>query len=303
MIKPNFFIVGAPKCGTTAISEYLRTHPRVFMCHPKEPHYFAMDMPGFRHVDGWQDYQSLFQTADGSCLAIGEASVFYLYSEVAIAEIRKSVPDARLVVMLRNPLDLAVAMHGQALLSRDENVKDFARAWDLCGERRNGRKVPRHCRDSKILLYDQLALLGHQLKHLLDIFPESQVRWWFYEDFAGSPGDTYREILAFLSVSDDGRREFPAINSRRRARSQLLAQFTQKTPKVLVHTAMQFKQRLGIPRWGVQNALRRANFVPAQKRALPPALRAEMKAYFMPDIRLLQATTGRNLDHWLEDAA
>ncbi len=303
MMLPNFFIVGAPKCGTTAISEYLRTHPRVFMCTPKEPHYFALDMPAFRYVDDWQDYQSLFQPASNGCLAAGEASVFYLYSEAAIAEIRKCVPAARLLVMLRNPLDLAVAMHAQALLSREENVKDFERAWSLCGERRNGRKIPKYCRDGKILLYDQLPLLGQQLRRLLTIFPKDQVRWWFYDDFAGDPGGVYREILDFLSVPDDGRIEFRAVNSRRRARSQLVAQFTQKPPKVLLRTAMRFKERLDIPRWGVMEALRRTNFVPAKRPALPPALRAEMTMHFMPDIRLLEATTGRNLDHWLEDAA
>ena len=301
MMLPDFFIVGAPKCGTTAISEYLRAHPRVFMCQPKEPHYFAMDIPGYRCVDNLRDYQSLFQTTPDH-LAAGEASVFYLYSEVAIAEIRKNVPSARLVVMLRNPLELAVAMHAQALLSRDENVTDFARAWDLCRERRSGRKVPGHCRDGKILLYDRLPLLGHQLTRLLSIFPKTQVRWWFYEDFVRDSGGTYREILDFLAVPDDGRREFPHINARRRARSQMLAHFTQKTPKTLLRTAMQLKRHLGISRWGVRAALRRANFVPAPKPALPPPLQAEMQAYFAPDIRLLQTITGRNLDHWLGDS-
>ncbi len=272
------------------------------MCHPKEPHYFAMDMPGFRHVNDWQDYRSLFRTASSDCLAAGEASVFYLYSEVAATEIRKNIPSARLLIMLRNPLDLAAAMHAQALLSREENVTDFACAWRLCEERRRGRKVPRHCRDAKILFYDRLALLGHQLQRLLTVFPENQVRWWFYEDFAGNPGDVYREILTFLSVPDDGRREFPAVNARRRARSQMLAQFTQKTPKILLSTAMQLKRHLGVRRWGVRTALRRANFVPASRPALPPLLRAEMQAYFAPDIRLLQAITGRNLDHWLGDS-
>ena len=301
MMLPDFFIVGAPKCGTTAISEYLSAHPRVFMCHPKEPHYFAMDIPGYRCVDNLRDYQSLFQGAP-DYLAAGEASVFYLYSEVAATEIRKNIPSARLLIMLRNPLDLAAAMHAQALLSREENVTDFARAWRLCEERRRGHEVPHYCRDAKILFYDQLALLGHQLQRLLTVFPENQVRWWFYDDFADNPGKVYREILAFLSVPDDGRREFPAVNARRRARSQTLAQFTQKTPKILLRTAMQLKRHLGIPRWGVRAALRRANFVPASRPALPPPLRAEMRAYFAPDIRLLQAITGRNLDHWLEDS-
>jgi hypothetical protein len=302
MMLPDFFIVGAPKCGTTAISEYLRSHPRVFMCHPKEPHYFAMDIPGYRCVDNLQDYQSLFQRAP-DYLAAGEASVFYLYSEVAIAEIRKSVPAARLLVMLRNPLDIAVAMHAQALCSRDENVTSFARAWDLCEMRREGRKVPRHCRDCKILLYNRLPLLGQQLVRLLSVFPASQVKWWFYEDFAANPRTVYREILDFIAVPDDGRREFPPVNPRRRARFQLLAQFTQKTPGIFLRTGMRLKQRLGISRLGVLEALRQVNYVPVRRPTLPPSLRSEMKAYFTPDIRLLEATTGRNLDHWLEGEA
>ena len=302
MMLPDFFIVGAPKCGTTAISEYLRTHPRIFMCKPKEPHYFALDIPGYRYVDEWHDYRSLFQAADDDCLAAGEASVFYLYSDVATAEIRKILPAARILVMLRNPLDVAVAMHAQALLSRDENVTDFGQAWNLCAERRGGHEVPRHCRDSKILLYDRLPLLGAQLERLLAVFPESQVRWWFYEDFAEDPGGVYREILEFLSVPDDGRHEFAAVNSRRRARSQLLAQFTQKPPRGLLRAAMRYKQKLGIPRWGVLDTLRGINFASVQRPPVRPALRAEMKTHFLPDIRLLEATTGRNLAHWLEDA-
>jgi Sulfotransferase domain len=303
MKLPNFFIVGAPKCGTTAISEYLRTHPRVFMCHPKEPHYFAIDIPGYRRVRDWEAYRSLFRRADGNCLASGEASVFYLYSEAAIEEIRKTLPDARLLIMLRNPLELAVSMHAQALLSRDENVDDFVRAWDMCQERRNGRGVPRRCRDRKILLYDQLPLLGHQLQRLLTTFPATQVRWWFFEDFAADPGEVYREILSFLSVPDDGRREFDAINSRRRARSQLLAQFSQKPPRALSRSAMRLKEALGISRWGVMDAVRKVNFVPAQRTELSAGLRDRMKEHFAPDIGLLESVTGRDLGHWLEDAA
>ena len=126
---------------------------------------------------------------------------------------------------------------------------------------------------------------------------------WMAEDFARDPGGVYREILDFLSVPDDGRREFAAVNARRRARSQALAQFTQKPPRGLLRTAMRWKRRLGIPRWGILDALRGVNFVPVQRPALPAALRAEMKTHFLPDIRLLEEATGRNLSHWLEDAA
>lgn len=301
MKLPNFFIVGAPKCGTTALSEYLRAHPQIFMCDPKEPHYFALDLPRYRWVKDWEGYRSLFDSAGNSCFAVGEASVFYLYSDTAILEIQKRFPTARLLIMLRNPVDIAVSMHAQALLSRDECVQSFPRAWALCTERATGLKIPRHCREGKILLYDRIALLGYQLQRLLGIFPREQTRWLFYDDFVNDPRSVYREALSFLGVPDDGRAEFPRVNSRRRAHSQWLAQFTEKTPTPLLSGAMHLKRRLNIKRLGIRDMLRRINFVSAPATGLPPALLAEMRSHFEADIRLLESITGRNLEHWLRE--
>ena len=82
MKKPNFFIIGAPKCGTTALARYLSEHNDIFMCQPKEPNYFSSDLPmrqpGVESID---EYLNLFSDADDSCKAVGEASVWYLYSK------------------------------------------------------------------------------------------------------------------------------------------------------------------------------------------------------------------------------
>ncbi|MGB3639413.1 MAG: sulfotransferase [Rivularia sp. (in: cyanobacteria)] len=75
-MKPNFFIVGAPRCGTTALSEYLRSHPNIYVSQPKEPHYFAADLDNCRFTKTLEEYLSLFKFADSSHMAIGEASVF-----------------------------------------------------------------------------------------------------------------------------------------------------------------------------------------------------------------------------------
>ncbi|MGN6192579.1 MAG: sulfotransferase family protein [Rhodanobacteraceae bacterium] len=302
MTAPNFILAGAPKCGTTALATYLRQHPRIFMCMPKEPGYFAADLPEHRYVSTWKDYTALFSGATGEHRAVGEASIFYMYSDSAIAEIRRTLPDAKLIVMLRNPVDLAISMHSQALRSRDEDVVDFADAWTLCADRRAGRKTPLRGRDHKILLYDTLPLLGQQLQRLLQTFPETQVRWWFYDDFASDPAQIYREVLAFLDVEHDGRDAFPLVNPRRHARSQSLAQFTQKTPKPLVRAAMYAKRRIGIQRLGLLDALRSVNFVRG-KQAIAPALMEEMRVHFTPDIRLLESITGRSLAHWRGAAA
>jgi hypothetical protein len=303
MMLPNFFIVGAPKCGTTALSVYLGAHPDVFMCVPKEPAYFALDFPAIRVVKHWNEYEALFREADETRLAVGEASTVYMQSEVAAAELHGKFPSARVLVMLRNPLDLAVSLHGQRLHDCEEDVADFSRAWALCEERRAGRSVPPRCREHKALLYDEAALLGSQLQRLLGTFPKSQVRWWFQEDFSADPARVYREVLSFLGLAFDGRSEFPVVNARTRAVSQTLAPLVQKPPKFAVRVAMYAKKRLGIRRLGVLNVLRRVSFVPSRPPTIPDSLRRDMQVRFAPDIRLLENLTGRDLGHWLGESA
>jgi len=274
----------------------------VFISTPKEPHYFALDLPAYRYVSDWPGYLRLFDHAEQSQPARGEGSVFYLYSERAARHIRECIPDARLIVMLRNPLDLAVSMHAQALLTGDENIPAFEQAWALCGERRRGVYKPPGCRDVKVLLYDELPLLGRQLQRLLSAFPEQQVGWWFYEDFAASTGEVYRQVLEFLGVPDDGRCEFPRVNERKRARSRWLTRFTRKTPEPLVNVAMRLKGPLGLQRWGILDGLRSLNEVPAKPVTIPAGLAARMRDHFESDVELLQQITGRDLSNWLESS-
>ena len=140
--RPNFFILGAPKCGTTALSEYLREHPRAFVSQPKEPHYFCGDFdyyyaPGQRSEE---HYLRLFDAATDDHLAVGEASVWYLYSADAARNIAAFDPATRVIVMLRNPVDLVPSLHSQLLYMLDEDEPDPARAWELQEARRRGER-------------------------------------------------------------------------------------------------------------------------------------------------------------------
>ena len=125
MKKPNFFIVGAPRCGTTALSEYLRGHPNVFFSQPKEIGFFATDFPGSRVITRFEDYMALFNDVQPDHLRVGEGSVWYMYSREAARNIHEYNPKAKLIVMLRNPVDLVHSLHSQLLLSIDEIVLFF----------------------------------------------------------------------------------------------------------------------------------------------------------------------------------
>ncbi len=157
MTQPNFFIVGAPKSGTTALSDYLRDHPNIFFSEPKEPHYFAQDFEKYRLTKTLEEYLSLFDESTPNHLAIGEGSVFYLFSSVALKKIYEFDPQAKIIVMLRNPVDLVYSFHSQQLFSADEDEQSFEKAWRLQGVRQQGKHIPRKNRNTNFLNYASIC--------------------------------------------------------------------------------------------------------------------------------------------------
>ncbi len=148
-IKPNFFIIGAPKSGTTALSEYLRAHPQVFFSEPKEVQYFAEDFKG-RFITTEKDYLKLFRESNPhKHLAIGEGSAIYLFSDVAVPKILEFQPDAKFIVMLRNPVNLVQSFHLEMLDGGLENIVSFVADWNLENQRRLGKHISKFCLDEK----------------------------------------------------------------------------------------------------------------------------------------------------------
>src|SRR5882672_7839349 len=125
--KPNLFIVGAPRCGTTSMYDYLKQHPDVFMPEVKEPHFLGTDLTSSRFIRDEGKYQALFATAKNE-KRIGEASVWQLYSKIAAYEIKEYSPTARVIIMLRNPVDMMYSLYGQHIFSGDEEISDFEEA-------------------------------------------------------------------------------------------------------------------------------------------------------------------------------
>lgn len=299
-MQPDFFIAGAPKCGTTALVEYLRTHPQVFISELKEPHYFATDMEGKRSVKDRAEYEALFDAAGPQHGAVGEGSVYYLYSEQALANVRRYAPGARIIAMLRNPVELIPSLHAQFLYSRNEDETDLARAWDLIDERAAGRRIPRRCSDPKLLRYDRIARLGEQLERLLGLFPARQVMWIFFDDFVRDTRAEYLRVLDFLGLEDDGRKVFPPVNQHKRHRLSAVGNFTQRPPRRLVRAGLRAKKLLGIERLGLLKRLRSINRVDGRRAPLSPRMRARILAAYRDDIERLSELTGRPLEDWLE---
>ncbi|HEX7741093.1 MAG TPA: sulfotransferase, partial [Sphingobium sp.] len=227
-MKPNFFIVGAPKCGTTAWVEYLGSHPDIFISKAKEPHHFSRDFPKWNFVSRLDDYLALFAES-GAASAVGEGSVRYLYSKVAAREIHKFDPNARILIFLRDQEDFLPSLHHQQLYNGDERIEDFEQAWRLSGQRPT-HTIPACCRERSFLDYAAMGRFHEQVARYHDLFPAEQIRIISFGDWIGDPRATYLEILAFLGVPDDGRTMFERVNEAKYHKSRLVASLTQIPP-------------------------------------------------------------------------
>jgi hypothetical protein len=302
MIKPNLFIVGAPKCGTTALYRYLNEHPDI--CIPmKEPAYFASDFLQNRpfYIKDQEAYLALFQQCPATSLAVGEATTLYLYSSVALENIYNFNKEARIIAMLRNPVDIVYAFHSQLVYDLDENEVDFEKAWQLQAARRGERELPQKYlgisdRSSDILQYERIGRLGEQVERLLAIFPSEQVKLILFEDFVAKTRMVYEDVLNFLQVSSDGRVDFPKVNAAQEFKSRRLAGFLRSVSKLSV--IVQLKKLLDTNSLGIGWTLSRLN-TRSGRPPLSPALRAELVEVFYDDINKLAQILGRDLSHWL----
>jgi Sulfotransferase family len=207
MALPNFFIVGAAKCGTTSLAHYLSLHPQVHMSALKEPRYFAFEPSsslafcGPGDAEGYADtitdlarYTELFQQGAGK-FARGEASVAYMYEPGAAQRIRAMVPEAKLIVILREPAKRAFSNYLHLRRDGREDQKNFRKALDL-EERRIADNY------GFIWRYKSLGKYGEQLDRLFDVFPAQQIRIYRHSDLALHLGVVLGDICRFLGLSD-----------------------------------------------------------------------------------------------------
>lgn len=293
--EPNFYIIGAPKCGTTSLSAWLSLHRNIFMCDPKEPYFFSQDIRSIRSADTLDDYRKLFQETTDNHFAVGEASTTYLRSQVAVPAILKRCPNAKFIVCLRNPIKMVASVHMQLYQGAIEPERSFEKAWSLQSARQSGQHLPNVCLDPRNLQYGKACTLGNQVEKLLSHTPRQQILFVFLEDLRRDPRCVYRHVLGFLDVPDDGRCTFPVKNKRSEPKILLLRQLSVQ----LNH----FKQNLGIKQsLGIGTLIRKINTqsVAAEVKNDSDLLENELKVYFSADIKKLSNLVGRDLSAWLQ---
>jgi hypothetical protein len=222
---PDFFIVGHPKCGTTALYEMLKLHPQIHMPALKEPVFFADELPRrahrYRAPATLEEYLALFDAASPE-QRTGEASASYLWSSTAADNIARLRPDARIIAVLREPASFLRSLHLQCLQSRYETERDLRKALSLEESRRRGRRIPRRSRWPQVLLYSEHVRYVEQLRRYRERFAPERMLVLIYDDFRRENEATVRSVLRFLEVDDAAPIEELEANPTVRVRSARL---------------------------------------------------------------------------------
>ncbi|MGH9464592.1 MAG: sulfotransferase domain-containing protein, partial [Thermoanaerobaculia bacterium] len=211
MDRPNFLILGAAKSGTTSLYHYLGQHAEVFFSEPKEPTFFEASWErGLEHY--WRSYFAGW----GGQPAVGEARAYNLFLPYVPDRIRQSVPDARLIAVLRHPVERAHS-HWWHRFARAQERLPFVEALrrnrreleqgrtfaGAAGPRQWRRGLDRNTSATRYGLYLELGLYAEQLERYLSLFPRSRIRVVFFEDLRRDPRAVTRELWGFLGLAAD----------------------------------------------------------------------------------------------------
>jgi hypothetical protein len=286
LIKPNLFIAGAPRCGTTSMWSYLKDHPQVFMSEEKELYFFDSDLWTRKEwAPTLEQYLANFSAA-GDRKVVGEATPSYLRSPRAPEAIKRFNPEARIVIMLRNPLDVMYSLHSQGLRYGTEPISDFEAALQA-----DAKRVGRES-----LGYREFTSYPGQIRRYFRLFGRETVHTIIFDDMSASPGAVYRELLRFLGVDPGFIPNFKIVNANINVLNWRLQTRIAHPPQALrriAHAVLPKPLRSRIQRSLVSSNLREAPRAP-----MGPELRKRLQKEFEPQVEELSRLLGRDLSGW-----
>lgn len=291
MTNPNLFLVGAAKSGTTSMEHYLTAHPQIYFSHQSEVHHFGRDLDIRYRVSDRAEYLQLYADA-GDAIAIGDKSIGYLYSRTAAEEIREFNPDANIVILLRNPVDMMFSLHRQFVRSSNEDIVDFGEALEAQNDRLLGKRLPPTVHKPDMLQYFDVVDYAPQVKRYKAAFGDRCLVLLF-DDLVRDPAATYRAVLDHVGVDLEFAPDFEVHNQTIDLPSVAVRRLMAKVPWL---TATM--RKIVAPRY--RRKLRRASAVVQKQpdRKIDPRLRRDLLVRFESQIDALAAEIDRDLSHW-----
>ncbi len=288
-MKPNFFIVGTPKAGTTSLYHYLEQHPQIFLSPVKETNFFSYEeikaqglFYNEEHISTIQQYLYQFDKVRTE-KAIGEASVSYLFYPRIAEKIKQFNPESKIIIVLRNPID-----RGFSHYLMDKRLGYTNRSLeDVIHQKGADRKQP--------LYYQQYIALGlyhEQVARYLSVFGADKVKIFYFEEMVKDIGKTIRDLYRFLEVDDDSTIEtYEKHNTFETAKNPIIAKlYTHKRIRTTI------KQIMGNE---AGSRLKTFFFSKENKPVLPSHLKQELINIYKPDIIKTGELLQKDLSHWL----
>jgi len=308
--KPDLFIIGAPKSGTTSLYDYLGGHPDIYMSPMKEPLYFSPDVRSGRngkrleYPHDEQEYLRLFSDATTE-KRLGEATTRYLVSHEAARLVAEFQPEAFAIAMLRNPVDLVYSLHNERVSQGHERVVSFADAIAKDADRERGEGLPRGT-NALGGVYRESALFSAPLQRWFDALGRERVHVIVFDDFASDPGAAMDKVLSFLDVAPDYQPDsFESRNASHRQRKWIRRVVDSRAGNWVTHDAISAlvgqNQR---SRLALRFRHSRINRRTVRREPLDPALRRTLADEFRPDVARLSEMLDRDLvSLWLPEPA
>lgn len=299
MIKrPNFFIVGASRCGTTSMHSYLSAHPDIYMPAYKEPHYFATDFeapnPWAKRFKEKANYLKLFSDAKEEKV-LGEASSMYLFSKDAARNIKKFSPSAKIIIMLRSPVEMMYSLYNHLYYGGVESADTFEKALLLEKDRIKGKSLPKNQLIIKELYqYRGMAMFHDQVKRFYKHFNKSQIKIIIFDDFKKDTKKVYKETLSFLGVNPDFKISFEIINSNKQIKSNILRSLLTKVAFKLNSRNSKFLLSL----YPMYKKLESTLLKEVRPEQMKEQTKIKLKKEFRPEVIRLGKLIGKNLNYW-----
>jgi hypothetical protein len=302
---PDFFMVGQPKCGTTALYEMLRQHPDIYLPDLKEPEFLASDMRRWFQPPSsgplpstLEQYLALFANARTDQRA-GEASTFYMTSHAAASAIAALNRDARIIALFREPASFLRSLHLQLLENHVEDQRDLRRAIDFETRRRHGRRIPRRCCRPQALHYSEHVQYAAQLARYDAVFPREQMLILIYEEFRDDNAAAVRHVLRFLDVDDSAPIASTKVNATVALRSQRLDELVHRYS--VGRDPLSHMVKTGIKAVVPEGTRRRllkavqADIVHTAVRPADEGFMEELRRRLKPEVERLSEALGRDL--------
>lgn len=304
---PTFFLVGAPRCGTSSMHAYLREHPDIFMPAEKELQPFGEDLK-FRHNASFprrryrvslERFLTYFEGAGAHQIA-GDASSYSLVSERAAIEIRDFCPQAKIIAMLRHPVEMMYSWHARLVASGNEDILDFGEALEAEADRAQGRRVPRSASQIHGLEYRKMCSFSDQLSRFFSVFGRDKVHVIIFERFARDPAAVFEDTLGFLGVDASFSPEFRVVNPYRPARSAGLSRLIARPPGFLSSVAEGLFSRVPKARTIARSLVHQVNRPSRPKPQLPDELRTRLCTELEVEIESLRRLLDDPLSEWMQ---